>query len=730
MSHVPPSGRRLTGSALAALWPQDAPDDVRALLDADPRLRADKNAALDLALEEYCRLAEAGEAPDAEEYCARFPTFGQSLLRAIQVQEYLAANPSLLEEKETVPWPVPGETFLGFRLLRELGRGAFARVFLAAEPDLGDRLVAVKVSPHGAAEAQTLGRLDHPNVVKVYAVRKDERSGLTAVCMPYLGGATLLGVLTSFEKGRPRQARVILDAARAALGRDLAGDRPAPLPLLETGSYAEGVCLVGLQLAEALAFLHARDIFHRDLKPSNVLLCPDGRPMLLDFNLSADPRAARERLGGTLPYMSPEQVRATFDLERPAEPVSARSDLFSLGVILFELLTGRQPFGAVPPGVPTAEDAADLLARQELGVAPVRRLCPEVTPGLARVIDRCLAADRDRRPTDAAEVAAALRRDLAWHRRALRRLRHHPRKLGAAAALALALAVSGAGYLAARPPYAERMLSQARAAYAAGDNDTALERAGRALAAAPGSAEAHFLRGRAHQRRNEPGLARDDYEQADLLGTDGRASAALGYVLTQGANHPAAIDAYNRATERGFATAEVYNDMAYSQMRVGDPATRYAEADASLRQALAIKPRLSAAHHNRLCVLKHDLLPRAKGPGLLALSRPPRLVEVSELLANALDGAPESVELHEDAAEVCAAAGTYLPGWDDAAVSHLERAVALGLTLPRERPEGKLYARLWGRPRVVALRLIRREAGSNPPTRRLVDPLADLPPVP
>ena len=128
--------------------------------------------------------------------------------------------------------------------------------------------------------------------------------------------------------------------------------------------------LLGAQLADALAFLHRRTIYHRDLKPSNVLLCPDGRPMLLDFNLSADPRAGRERFGGTLPYMSPEQVLATFDPERGAAPVDGLSDLFSLGVILFELLAGRQPFGDVPRGVPSPADCAALLARHEQGRRP------------------------------------------------------------------------------------------------------------------------------------------------------------------------------------------------------------------------------------------------------------------------------------------------------------------------------------------------------------------------
>jgi serine/threonine protein kinase/Tfp pilus assembly protein PilF len=721
MSHDEPSAQRLTGSVLAALWPQDAPDDVRALLDGDSRLRGDKDAVLDLAFDEYCRLAEAGEAPDPEEYCARFPTFGQSLLRAILAQEYLAANPSLLEDKGAVAWPGPGETFLGFRLLRELGRGAFARVFLAAEPDLGDRLVAVKISPHGGSEAQTLGPLNHPNVVKVHAVRKDERSGLTAVCMPYLGGATLSGVVASFQNGRPRRARVILDAARAALGPDLAGDRPAPNPLLQTAPYAEGVCFLGLQLAEALAFLHGRGIFHRDLKPSNVLLCPDGRPMLLDFNLSADPNAARQRLGGTLPYMSPEQVRAIFRLDGPTAPVDGRSDLFGLGVILFELLTGRQPFGPVPPGIPEKDDAAALLDGQQEGAPPVRRLCPEVTPGLARVIDRCLRPNRDRRPADAAEVAAALRRDLAWHRRAVRRLRRHPRKLAAAAVLALALAAGGAGYLAVRPPYAERMLNEAKVAYAAGDNDTALERAGRVLKAAPDSDSGYLLRARAYQRRGDLGLAQNDYAAAERLGAGGQAAAGLGYLLTLDRKHPNAIDAYRRAIRDGFGTAEVYNDLAYSQIKLG----KYREADDNLRQALRLVPNLPAANHNRLCLVKYDLLNSKR-----------RLPEVADLLTRAINGAPESAELYQDAADVCATAGKPLPGakpvpaCDDAALTYLARAVDLGLVLPAEKPTDKQYARLWTDARLVALRHVEPKSAGDQPTRRLVDPLRDQAPTP
>jgi serine/threonine protein kinase/Flp pilus assembly protein TadD len=713
----------LPPSVAAALWPAGAASDARALLDRNPELRRDKDAALDLAYEEYCRLVEAGEAPDPEAFCAGFPTFQASLLKVIQAAEYLAANPGLLEERGPISWPVAGETFLGFRLLRELGRGAFARVFLAAEPDLGDRLVAVKLSPHGGTEAQTLGPLDHPNVVKVYAVRRDERSGLTAVCMPYLGAATLDNVLSTFAAGRPDSARTILDAARGT--SDTAaplGERPAPHPLLEKVTYAEGVCLLGAQLAEALDFLHRHSIYHRDLKPSNVLLCPDGRPMLLDFNLSADPRAGRERLGGTLPYMSPEQVLATFDPARAADPVDGRSDLFSLGVILFELLTGRHPFGALPPGVPSAEDGAALLARQKEGAPALRPLCPQVTPGLARVATGCLAFDRARRPRDAAEVAALLRRDLAPHHRLLRRLLGHPGKLAAAAVLAVSLATGAVAYQVTRPTECERLMQEARQASAAGDLKRALDRADRAVAAEPGSPEAHFVRARVALGANNVLAARDDFREArrlraaNDLAPDLRLTACVAYCLSQVGDHPGAVKESREAIEAGFATAEVYNNLAYSQMP-----SDLLGARASLTKALDLAPGLPAAHLNRLVLLKQELL---RHP-----DRAP-LPEVRPALGAAFGACPESAELYGHAADVCAAAGRAAAGrleggWDDDTLTYLEKGTRLGLDLG-SRPTSPLYAHLLAQPRFGELKP---NPGPDLPTARLIDPLAGGPPA-
>ncbi len=118
------------------------------------------------------------------------------------------------------------------------------------------------------------------------------------------------------------------------------------------GLYVDGIVHPGVQLAEALAYTHSQGILYRDLKPSNVLLAPSGKPMLLDFNLSCDVQFDVNRVGGTLPYMPPEQIR---DVRMPPADGrltgDPRSDVFSLGVILYELLAGRLPFGDLPHGL-------------------------------------------------------------------------------------------------------------------------------------------------------------------------------------------------------------------------------------------------------------------------------------------------------------------------------------------------------------------------------------------
>src|SRR5262249_55473618 len=141
----------------------------------------------------------------------------------------------------------------------------------------------------------------------------------------------------------PHRAAIILETAHDSAHP---GDPPldaAPPAALARASYVEGVVWLGAQLADALAFLPSRKVYHRDLKPSNVLIGLDGRARLLDFNLAADVSTSPARLGGTLPFMAPEHIGASLASGEQADkapPPDGRADLFSLGVVLYELLTG------------------------------------------------------------------------------------------------------------------------------------------------------------------------------------------------------------------------------------------------------------------------------------------------------------------------------------------------------------------------------------------------------
>src|SRR5262249_26793388 len=156
-------------------------------------------------------------------------------------------------------FPPPGTEFQTFLLGEILGIGAFSQVYLASQPALGDRLVTVKISYRGPFEARTQGRLSHPNVVPIHSVHLHVDSGLTLVCMPYLGCATLADVIREvFASGRPTRAQVLLDASH----RPLPSKKPAPeinlappdAVLLRDG-YLDGALHLAVQMADALAFV-------------------------------------------------------------------------------------------------------------------------------------------------------------------------------------------------------------------------------------------------------------------------------------------------------------------------------------------------------------------------------------------------------------------------------------------------------------------------------------------
>jgi tetratricopeptide (TPR) repeat protein len=344
--------------------------------------------------------------------------------------------------------PEPGSEFRGFQLVKEIGRGAFGRVYLARQGDLAGRPVALKVSAELVEESHRLAQLQHTNIVPIYSVH---RAGpLQALCMPYLGSTTLADVLAA-RRARPA----------AEPGADQALAVASALVALSGAGYVRAVLRIVGRLADGLAYAHERGILHQDLKPANVLLADDGTPMLLDFNLAQDTKLRGNlpaaHVGGTLPYMAPEQLEAFRDGQTNPDP---RSDLYALGLILYELLTLRLPF-PVPPGT-LGERVTRMIADRRAGPPDVRRGNADVTPAVAAIVRRCLEADPTRRYPSARQLAEDIECHLAdrplrhtpepsLRERGRKWLRRHPRLAsgyGVAAVAAGLLAVLGGLYAA------------------------------------------------------------------------------------------------------------------------------------------------------------------------------------------------------------------------------------------------------------------------------------------
>ncbi len=258
-----------------------------------------------------------------------------------------------------------GAPFAGFRLLDTLGVGGMGVVW-AARQRHPDRIVALKqMHPHLTStlsvqrfrfEADALGRLQHPGIPQVYAVGRE--GDVLWIAMERIDGVTLMEWVRQHQPDLA--ARVLLLAA----------------------------------IADAVHHAHLRGLVHRDLKPANILVTADGQPKVLDFGVALSVDEKAHGVAGTLPYMSPEQLRG--------EPVDPRSDVYALALLGGELLTGSHPFPTVwtvqPPEPYPQVDA----------VAPD---FPGLQGDLRAILVAALASDRDARTGSAAELASDLR---AW----------------------------------------------------------------------------------------------------------------------------------------------------------------------------------------------------------------------------------------------------------------------------------------------------------------------------
>ena len=407
----------------------------------------DDDAMVALLYEDFCLREEAGESPELAEYGDRFPDLARSFEEVLEIHDLIGRAPALSSSSLLRPdprLPEAGQTIAGYRLVEELGRGAFGRVYLAEEQHLADRPVALKVTRTGSREPQTLARLQHTHIVPVYSYRTDPSTGLHLLCMPYLGRITLLQILNDPAIRSARSGADLLTLIDRLQPLEVdAHERVASRGALGQRTYAQAIAWWGARMAEALQHAHDRGVLHRDVKPSNVLVTGDGLPMLLDFNLAQDPRighptAGPGAVGGTIAYMAPEHLEAL--ASGSPERVDARSDLYALGVVLFDcLVRGTRTF-ALPSRSGTMSQALLRAAEaRRAGPPRLRGLQPDVPAALDAVVRRCLAPHPDDRYASASELSADLQavaddgplrfahepiasRGLRWVRRNRRRL--------------------------------------------------------------------------------------------------------------------------------------------------------------------------------------------------------------------------------------------------------------------------------------------------------------------
>jgi serine/threonine protein kinase/tetratricopeptide (TPR) repeat protein len=405
---------------------------VSEYLETFSELRGANSQVLSLIYEQFCLGEERGDRIDVEAFCARYPQWADSLRSQLQYHRLISQAAGARPEPPS--FPNPGDTFEEFQLLSLLGEGGTSRVFLARDLSLGGKQVVLKVSLDRGQEPKAQGALEHRHIVPVNSVVFGDRQ-LRGLSMPFRPGLPLDSVIKRVRPGdRPRSAMALWQTlvegteipTHAAVREDSdavcrdadvraagpQGDGWEGFPV--RGSYPQGVAWIVMILARALDYAHRMRTFHRDVKPGNVLLTLDHGPQLLDFNLAESPHSAVQAEaamhGGTLPYMAPEQIEAFLDPTLWGK-VGAKADIYSLGLVFREMLTGQQP--DLPAETISPQRAMLLLLdrRPRLDVA-VSRFNTAIPHALEAILGKCLAFSPDNRYPDARALADDLDRFL------------------------------------------------------------------------------------------------------------------------------------------------------------------------------------------------------------------------------------------------------------------------------------------------------------------------------
>ncbi len=384
---LPPAGSPLRRVALVELvkldlrrqWAAGRHLRLEAYLSALPELGTPETVSSELILAEYEARRQGGKPATLTRLAERFPRQAEELRRlaassppagAGQASVQTGGPPDTAHGGRPAAEPSLPEQFGRYRILTKLGRGGMGTVYLAHDTQLGRR-VALKV-PHFTAEHEPVARerfyrearaaatLNHPNLCPVYDV--GEVGGTHYLTMAYVEGQPLSDLLRGGKPLAPRQAALLVTKLAAALGE-----------------------------------AHRHGIVHRDLKPSNVMINERKEPVVMDFGLArctaaVEPLTRSGELLGTPAYMAPEQVEG--------KPVGPASDVYSLGVILYELLTGRRPFEG------TVAEVLGRILTQDPPRPSLHR--PGLDPALEAICCKAMAKKPENRYASMGDLAASL----------------------------------------------------------------------------------------------------------------------------------------------------------------------------------------------------------------------------------------------------------------------------------------------------------------------------------
>lgn len=398
-------------------------DPALMVLRENPELATDTEAAIELIYAEFLALEEAGRFSDANSWLDKFPEHRVRLERLLKLHDFLSADKvgslgglasSPSANDRSPEQDVALQPFAKYELLGEIGRGGMGIVYRARQQGLG-RVVALKVlrsiESHPKVrqrfqqEAETVASLQHPNIVQVIEISLE--SGKEFLSMEFLGGGSLEAKLEQ----------------RAWSNHEIAA-------LIQT-------------LARAIHYAHERGIIHRDLKPANILFTAENTPKIVDFGLA---KKLQDELSGSVTggvlgtpcYMSPEQAAGN------ETPIGFSTDVYSLGVVLYQMLTKRLPF----EGKTAIETLRWIVDRE---CEPPSKLVASVPRDLETICLKCLAKSPTDRYAAAQELAEDLERFLdhqpirarraGWLELAGRKIKRHPQ----VAALAASIVVVGLG---------------------------------------------------------------------------------------------------------------------------------------------------------------------------------------------------------------------------------------------------------------------------------------------